>query len=110
MSSVAVFLAASGRPDDLETVGRWAALCVLAGACCGVSAGLIRWASADGGRLLGAPAASGGVRFMAYIIVVFRAGAGLFGALLRVCSTEWTRDVANIRPCGGIWDTLCGGG
>jgi len=82
LSSVAAFLAASGRPDDLETVGRWAALCVLAGACCGVSAGLIRWASAGRGRLLGAPAASGGVSCVVIYIVGFRAGAGPFGALL----------------------------
>lgn len=45
----------------------------------GVSAGLIRWASADGGRLLGAPAASGGVLCVVLYIVGFRAGAGQFG-------------------------------
>lgn len=63
--------------------------------------GLVCWSSAGRGRLLGAPAASGAVRLSVYIIVVFRAGAGLFGALLRVCSSGWVASVANIRPSGG---------
>lgn len=82
MSSVAAWADGLRRSDDLETVGRRATLCVLAGACCGVSAGLIRWASAGRGRLLGAPAASGGASCVVIYIVGFRAGAGPFGALL----------------------------
>ena len=63
--------------------------------------GLVRCLSADRGRLLGAPAAAGGVFCVVLYMEGFRAVRGLLGVLLWVCSTGWLRIVANIRPGGG---------
>jgi len=115
VSSMAASMVASGRPLIrwgwwMGSAGRWRSgdgwrlswrCASLLGLLAASLLGLVCWSSAGRGRLLGAPAASGAVRLSVYIIVVFRAGAGLFGALLRVCSSGWVASVANIRPSGG---------
>lgn len=89
---------AAGPPVQRRQVGGAVRPCVACG-------GVLAWAGcglfADRGRLLVAPAASGGVLIVVIYIVGFRAVRGLFGVLLRVCSTGWLRIVANIRLGGG---------